>query len=216
MEEYVIGMDIGSQGVKVLLVTLEGQITGEAKADYGIDYPFPAWAEQSVSYWLDAISQAVNLLLHSTGAKPDQVRAIGLAAQVDGVVLVDKAGIPLRPAIIWMDRRATVVCDTVAPCYEQQRLFHRSGLNLDPTHVAPKLRWLAEHEPAIYDKAAHFLLPCSYIAYFLTGEVGIDYSNASSTLLMDVNTRKWSQELCDLFDIPIERLAPMYAANSVS
>jgi xylulokinase len=94
-------------------------------------------------------------------------------------------------------------------------MFPITGLNLDPSHVAPKIRWLADNHPHIFGKTAHFLLPGSYVAFALTGELGVDYSNASSTLLMDVRTRAWSQQMCAAFEIPISSLPPIYPATHV-
>ena len=104
--DYVIGCDLGSQGIKVILLTAEGQLAGEASVGYGIDYPYPTWAEQPASRWTEGMCTAVRKLLQSTGVTANQIRAVGLDAQVDGVVPIDSAGCPLRPAIIWMDRRA--------------------------------------------------------------------------------------------------------------
>jgi xylulokinase len=212
---YVLGCDIGSQGVKALLLSEDGKVLGEASAGYAIEYPQPTWADQPVDRWLTALHQAIPAVCKAAGIPPDQIRAIGLDAQVDGVVPIDSTGAVLRPAIIWMDRRAVAQCDSVAARHSASHLFDLSGLNLDPSHVAPKIRWLAENDPATYEKAQHFLLPCSYVGYYLTGEIAVDYANASSSLLMDVRTREWSAELCQAFDIPVERLAPILPANAV-
>ncbi len=93
-----------------------------------------------------------------------------------------------------------------------QKIFQITGLNLDASHGAPKIRWLADNEPEVYRKAAHFLLPGSYAVYYLTGELAVDYSNASSTMLMDMRTKTWSPEMCACFDISPDRLAPIYPA----
>jgi len=213
--EYVIGCDVGSQAIKVILLSAEGQMVAEAGASYAIQYPRPTWAEQDADDWIAALTQAIHGLLKESGVRPDQIRAIGLDAQVDGVVPVDLSGVPLRSAIIWMDRRATVQVERLQGIYDPVRVFQISGLNLDPYHVAPKIRWVADNQPEIFERAHRFLLPGSYVAYRLTGELAVDYSNASSTLLMDVRTKDWSPELCRLFEIPIERLAPIHPATAV-
>ncbi len=211
--QYVIGCDIGSQSLKAILVSAEGEICGEASASYPIEFPQPAWAEQSALCWLDGMTQAVHSLLAHTGVSPRQVTAIGLAAQVDGVVPIDRRGQPLHPAIIWMDRRAEEQCELVGRKISPHAVLESTGLNLDPSHVAPKIRWLADHKPGVFEKTSHFLLPGSYVAFALTGELGVDYSNASSTLLMDIRTRSWSPEMCRVFDISMQRLPPIYPAT---
>ena len=190
-------------------------MVAEAGASYAIQYPRPTWAEQDADDWMAALTQAIHGLLKESGVRPDQIRAIGLDAQVDGVVPVDLSGVPLRSAIIWMDRRATAQVERLQGIYDPARVFQISGLNLDPYHVAPKIRWVADNQPEIFEREHRFLLPGSYVAYRLTGELAVDYSNASSTLLMDVCTKDWSPELCRLFEIPIERLAPIHPATAV-
>jgi xylulokinase len=212
--EYVIGCDIGSQGTKAALLSTTGELIWEAYEGYPIDYPHPLRAEQPVDRWLDALALSLRRLLSESGTASGNVRALSLAAQVDGVIPVDANGQPLHPAIIWMDRRAGAQCDRVRQYLDDEKIFQLTGLNLDPSHVAPKIRWLADQQPDVYERAAHFLLPGSYIGYALTGELGVDYSNASSTLLLDVNTRTWSAVMGNAFDIDLNKLAPLGAATT--
>src|SRR5581483_119592 len=204
---YVIGCDVGSQGTKALLLSLDGELIGEAYAGYEIDYPFPLWAQQPVERWTNALRDAIRQLLHTTGVRGDAVQGLALGAQVEGVVAIDKNGAPLHPAIIWMDRRA--VAQTNALRAHEDEIFQRTGLNLDATHVAPKIQWLTENEPRLSERVAHFLQPGSYVAFHLTGERAVDYSNASSTLLLDVRTKTWSPEMCAYFNINPSQLAPV-------
>ena len=193
--QYVIGCDVGSQGTKAILLSTEGQLLGEAYAPYAIDYPQPLWAEQPVERWLDGMTIAIRQLLSQAGVPSGNIQALSLATQVDGLVAIDSNGQPLHPAIIWMDRRASQQCELARQSLGDEKIFHLTGLNLDAYHVAPKIRWLAEHQPEIYERATHFLLPGSYLAYYITGEFGVDYSNASSTLLLDVHSKTWSATL---------------------
>jgi xylulokinase len=213
VKKYVIGCDIGSQGVKAILLSTDGQVRAEAQAAYDIHYPRPLWAEQPVESWLNGLAQVIKAVSAAVQAATEQICAIGLAAQVDGLVALDRAGQPLRAAIIWMDRRADRECAELAGA--QPSPCPISGLNLDPSHVAPKIRWLARNEPEVYGAAAHFLLPGSYVAYHLTGELAVDYSNASSTLLMDLRRRDWSKELCARFGVELDHLAPIHPATEV-
>jgi xylulokinase len=213
--EYVIGCDVGSQGTKAALLSLSGELVGEANAGYEIDYPYPLWAQQPVERWTNALRLAIRALLRTTGVDAGAIRGLALATQVDGVVPVDLSGQPLCPAIIWMDRRATGQANAARSRADPDDIFARTGLNLDATHVAPKIRWLAENEPRLYERAAYFLLPGSYLAFYLTGERAVDYSNASSTMLLDVRTKGWSSEMCGQFGIEMDRLAPVRAATTV-
>ena len=211
--DYVIGCDVGSQGTKAILLSTNGEFVAEAYEGYAIDYPQPLWAEQPVERWLDALTLAIRRLISESGVEPRNVRVISLATQVDGVIPIDSDGNPLHPAIIWMDRRASSQCEIVRQKLGDKEVFNITGLNIDAYHVAPKIRWLAEQRPEIYERAARFLLPGSYVAYYLTGEFAVDYSNASSTLLLDVHTKTWSEILCAAFDIDINKLAPVSAGT---
>ena len=212
---YVIGSDIGSQSLKAILLSEEGQLCGEAWASYSIDYPQPTWAEQAPAAWIEALALAVRELRAKTGTSPEQIVAVGLDAQVDGLVVIDRRGKPLYPAMIWMDRRAVDQCEAASRKMTPEAALKITGLNLDPSHVAPKIRWLADHEPRLFDQTACFLLPGSYVAYVLTGEFAVDYSNASSALLMDVRSRTWSRQMCEVFEIPMQLLPPLYPATQV-
>ena len=212
--DYVIGCDIGSQGTKATLISLSGELICETYEGYSIDYPYPLWAEQPVDRWLAALTLCLRRLLSESGIAARNIRALSFAAQVDGVIPIDSAGQPLHPAIIWMDHRAGAQCERVRQHFEVEQIFQLTGLNLDPSHVAPKIRWLADHKPKVYERAAQFLLPGSYMAYALTGELSVDYSNASSTLLMDVKRKTWSGTMGNIFDIDLDKLAPINAATT--
>jgi xylulokinase len=106
-------------------------------------------------------------------------------------------------------------CEWIRQRLDEEQVFHLTGLNLDASHVAPKIRWLAEQQPETYQRAAYFLLPGSYLAFYLTGEFAVDYSNASSTLLLDVHTKTWSAVMAEAFDISLNRLAPLGAATTI-
>ncbi len=213
--DYVLGCDVGSQSAKAILLTAAGSLAAEAAEDYAVDYPAPLWAEQPAERWLSALARAVRRALHAAQAPAASVRALAVAAQVDGIVPVDGAGQPLRPALIWMDRRAGPQCAQAEQAMDAGRLFARTGLNLDPTHVAPKIRWIADNEPHVDAQTAHYLLPGSFVARWLCGELAVDYSNASSTLLLDVVERRWAPDLCAAFGVDPARLAPVCAAATV-
>jgi xylulokinase len=210
---FVIGCDIGSQGIKTILLSVDGKLEGQFSTSYGINYPKPGWAEQDPNIWVDALVDSIRGLIAITGIDTKNIVAIGLDAQVDGLVVLNAEGNPLRPAIIWMDRRAIVQCKIIEGLISPERIKTITGLNLDPSHVAPKILWLAENEPDIYESTKHFLLPGSYLAYCLTGELGVDFSNASTTMLMDIQTKTWSIDLCTTLDIDIDKLAPIYPAT---
>lgn len=213
--DYVIGCDVGTQSTKAVLVSLDGAVIGEASAGYEIDYPHLLWAQQPTERWTNALHTAVRSVLQMTGVSGHAVKGLALASQVDGVVPIDADGSALYPCIIWMDRRAIPQTESLRSPENETYFFNLTGLNLDATHVAPKIRWLAENEPRVYARAVHFLQPGSYMAFHLTGECAVDYSNASSTMLLDVRTKKWSRDMCARWDIDPQTIPPVGAAATV-
>jgi xylulokinase len=213
---HVIGCDVGSQSLKGVLGDADGATVTGASATYELSFPHPGWAEQDPDGWLLALRVVISALLERGGLVAGDVGALGLASQVDGVVAVDTQGRHLRPAIIWMDRRAEAQRRALGARISGERIFDVTGLNLDSSHVAPKILWLRDEEAEIYQAASSFLLPGGYLVYRLTGERVVDYSNASSTMLYDVRSRGWSAEMLSAADLDPERLGRVAPADEVA
>ena len=212
---YVIGADVGSQGMKTVLLDATGTVVASAFSAYDPSYPAPNWAEENPADWEAALTTTVRQVIQEAGVQSADVVALALGSQVDGLVCVDERGEVLRPAIIWLDRRATAQCDALEQHISPTDLFHLTGANLDSSHVAPKMLWVRDHEPAIFERSRYLLLPGSYMAYRLTGEVAVDYSNASSTLLLDVRQKTWSQRMLELAGLDEHRLGFVGGATGV-
>ncbi len=211
---YVIGADVGSQGMKTVLLDATGAIVANAFSAYDPSYPAPNWAEENPADWEAALTATVRQVIQEAGVQPAEVVALALGSQVDGLVCVGERDDVLRPAIIWLDRRATAQCDALEQHISPTDLFHLTGANLDSSHVAPKMLWVRDHEPAIFERSRYLLLPGSYMAYRLTGEAAVDYSNASSTLLLDVRQKTWSRRMLDLTGLDEQRLGRVGGATS--
>src|SRR5579883_3214802 len=214
-QQYVIGVDLGSQGMKAILLDARGTIVASAYAAYDPHYPAPNWAEEDPRDWEEALVITVRQVMRQSGVHPATVVALALGSQVDGLVCVGKHGRALRPAIIWLDRRATEQCTFIEQSVDASTLFHLTGANLDSSHVAPKILWVRDHEPEIFEQSHYLLLPGSYMAYRLTGEAVVDYSNASSTLLFDVKQKRWSQPLLQKLGLEEHTLGRVDGATSV-
>lgn len=212
---YVIGADVGSQGMKTVLLDASGNVVASAYAAYDPHYPAPNWAEENPADWEEALTITVRQVMQSAAVHPQAVVALALGSQVDGLVCVDEAGEVLRPAIIWLDRRATAQCDALEQSISPSDLFRLTGANLDSSHVVPKMLWVRDNEPRVFERSRYLLLPGSYMAYRLTGEAVVDYSNASSTLLLDVERKRWSQRLLSLTGLDEQRLGRVDGATSV-
>ncbi|HZS75105.1 MAG TPA: xylulokinase [Ktedonobacteraceae bacterium] len=215
MRRYVIGADVGSQGMKTVLLDDSGKVVASAYAAYDPRYPAPNWAEEDPADWEQALVTTVQQVMQDSGVSPENVLALALGSQVDGLVCVSQDDRVLRPAIIWLDRRATAQCDVLEQHIAPDALFSLTGANLDSSHVAPKMLWVRDNEPRIFQQSRYLLLPGSYMAYRLTGEAVVDFSNASSTLLLDVKTKTWSQFMLQNTGLDEQRLGRVAGATEV-
>jgi xylulokinase len=211
----VIGVDVGSQSIKAVLAGDRGDNLATASAPYAMSHPASGWAEQAPEDWTRAMAQVVREVRESARVGRDDVAMLGLACQVDGLVATDARLRPLRPAIIWLDRRATLQSDALRDAAGEAKLVERTGLNPDASHTAPKAMWLRDEEPDHY-RAARWLAPVGgYLNGWLTGEVVQDHANASSTLLYDLRRREWCDELVGHAGLDAARLPAIRPAHDV-
>jgi xylulokinase len=212
---YVIGVDVGSQSVKALLLDETGQPVQAAAAPYPTRYPASGWAEQDPADWERAIAQSVREVRQRSGIASTQVTALALASQVDGLVALDRALRPLRPAIIWLDRRATTQATRLSERVGEADLIARTGLNPDASHTAPKAMWLRDEEAGVYGQTRWLAPVGGHLNGWLTGEVVQDHAQASSTLLYNVAARAWCGHLIDQAGLDQARLPPIRPAHSL-
>lgn len=211
--DLVVGIDVGSQGTCAQAISADGALVATSYVSHTMSYPAPGWAEQEPREWLTAVARALGEVRDATHGQP--VRAIAFGSQLDGLVAARADGSPTGPALIWMDRRATAECQEVARDLLPARVRELTGCNLDPGHVAAKISWLRRHRPDEHAAARWFLLPGAFVAWQASGELAVDPSNASSSMLVDIRTRDWSAEACDGFGIEIEMLPPIRPAHHV-
>jgi xylulokinase len=213
---FVIGVDIGSQSVKALLLDPDGRAVRTASRPVRMSHPASGWAEQDPAEWESALSGTVRELMASGAAAPAEVAVLALACQVDGVVAVDADLRPLRPAIIWLDRRAEREARRLAEAVGGEVIFGRTGLVPDATHMAPKMMWLYEHEPAVAAQVRSFAPVASYLLARLTGISAQDPANASSTLLFDLVEGRWCERLCAAARVDPALLPPVRSAGELA
>jgi xylulokinase len=207
---HVIGLDIGTTGVKSILLDENGKLAAEATVSHPIHSPQTNWFEQNPEDWWAATQASIRQILASAGLQPAEVAAIGLSGQYHGLVLLDKGGRVLRPCILWNDQRTHEQAQEVVRRVGAGRLMQIACTRGALYFTACKLLWVREHEPQLYSRAARMLLPKDYIRYRLSGEFATDVSDASGTILLDIAQRKWSPELCRALDIPLEMLPTVH------
>ena len=191
----VLGIDVSTTATKAILIDPDGAVRGIGTADYGVSMPQPLWSEQDPADWWTAAQAAIRGVLASAGASGADVEAVGLTGQMHGAVLLDPAGAVLRPAILWNDQRTAEECDEIREAVGPQRLIDISGNDALTGFTAPKLLWVARHEPDVWARLAHVLLPKDYVRHRLTGDYAIDKADGSGTILFDLAARTWSTEL---------------------
>jgi len=214
---YLMGIDVGTTGTRAVIVRPDGHVMGAATAPHQLmRMERPGWAEQDPEDWWQATVLGVRQVLDQTGVKGSEIAAVGLSGQMHGVVLLDGARAVLRPALIWCDQRSQPQCDWITSKVGAEKLI-RLALNPALTGFsAPKLLWVREHEPATYERVAHFLLPKDYVRLRLTGEFATDVADASGTLLFDVAKRNWSKPLLSTLEIEQEWLPRVYESPEVT
>ncbi len=205
---YFIGIDVGTSGAKVVLLTSHGDIVEEFSGAYPIQYPQTGWAEQNPEDWWNAVKQGIKAVL--TGRKSEDVKGIGMTGQMHSLVIIDKHENVPMPAILWNDQRSIEETHYLNHDIGIDFLKKHTGNIAFPGFTAPKLLWLKKHKPEIFNNIKYIMLPKDYIGYKLTGKVFTDVSDASGTLYFDVENRKWSKEMLNIIGISENMLPKVY------
>jgi xylulokinase len=191
----------------VILDEARGLLAAQTADHAAFASPQTAWAEQDPEDWWRACQHAIRAVLAASGASSDSIAAIGLSGQMHGAVLLDDGGRVLRPSIIWCDQRTEDECRWLDETVGRDRLLHLTSNPALTNFTLTKLLWVRRHEPDVWRRVAHVLLPKDYVRLRLSGEYATDVADASGTLLLDVARRRWSQEMLDAAEID-RRLMP--------
>ncbi|HZP01209.1 MAG TPA: xylulokinase [Terriglobia bacterium] len=214
---YMMGIDVGTTGTRAVIVRPDGHVVGAATGDHQpMRMPRPGWAEQDPEDWWQATITAVRAALEQSGLKGADIAGIGLSGQMHGVVLLDKVHTVLRPSLIWCDQRSQAQCDWITTTVGAERLIQLVSNPALTGFSAPKLLWVRDNEPRIFERAAQFLLPKDFVRFRLTGEFATDVSDASGTLLFDVTNRRWSQEMLSALKLDSSLLPRAYESPEVT
>ncbi len=209
----VLGVDVGSQSIKAVLVDEGGDVVATGSAALSMTHEHDGWAEQDPQTYCTALRDAVRAA--TAGIEPTRVVAMGLGSQVDGVVACDADGEPLRPAIIWLDKRATEQCDRLVAAVGEDMLAERTGLVADASHSAPKMMWIRDHEPPVWQHTATLAPVGSYLLHHLTGSHAQDAANASSTMVYDVTRGDFDESSCTAAELDPSMFAPVRPSTDV-
>ncbi len=205
----IVGVDIGTQSLKAVVLAPEMKILGEHAVPYQPYFPQPGWAEQDPQLWEAALAPAIAGALDQAKAKASDVKALAFAGQLDGCLAVDARGKALHPCLIWMDRRA----ETSGVDADQ---VHRTcGVVLDATHLAAKIRWLKVNVPAVA-QAVKYHVPVSYLVARVTGEDVIDHATASTSMVYGLKAQSYDAALLAAFGIGADELPKAKEAAAIA
>lgn len=214
--EYVIGVDLGTSGTKTVLFSTDGQPLASKTIEYPLYQPQNGWAEQAPEDWWHAACGSMKEVISKSGINPKDIKGIGISGQMHGLVMLDKAGNVLRKSIIWCDQRTAAECEEITNKVGASRLIELTANPALTGFTASKILWVRNHEPEVYEKCAHILLPKDYVRYMLTGDFATEVSDASGMQLLDVPNRCWSDEVLSKLGIDKSLLAKVYESPEVT
>lgn len=214
---HLLGIDIGTSGTKTLVCDEDGKVLATAMAEHPISSPKPGWSEQNPEDWWQATAKATKAVLKKAKLKAGDVGAVGLSGQMHGSVFLGDGPKALRPALLWNDQRTAEQCAEIeSKAGGREALIELVANPALTGFTAPKILWVRQHEPKVYDRVKHILLPKDYIRYRMTGEYATEVSDASGMLLLDVVNRAWSDKLLSLLDIDKSLLGRLYESQEIT
>ncbi|HEY3288556.1 MAG TPA: xylulokinase [Anaerolineae bacterium] len=214
-QTYILAHDLGTTGNKASLIGADGRPLASVFISYETQYPHPGWAEQNAADWERAVITGTRQLLAVSALPPRQIAAVSFSGHMQGALVVDAAGIALRPAIIWADQRATRQADEMTRAYGADAIYRLTGHRVSAAYTAAKVMWIRDNQPDIYQRIAHVLQPKDYAALLLCGTFATDYSDASGTQLFDLLKRRWSAELLKAFNVRADIFPPAHPSTAI-
>ena len=212
MKSY-IGIDLGTSGTKLLLVSADGRILAENTQTYEVFYLQSGWSEQNPADWFAAAMRGLKELLQ--GQDKSAVKGIAFGGQMHGLVALDAEDNVIRPAILWNDGRTEKQTAYLNTIIGKEKLSAYTGNIAFAGFTAPKILWVKRNEPENFKKIAKIMLPKDYLIYKFSGCFATDLSDASGMLLLDVKNRRWSREMCEICGISEEQLPALYESYEV-
>lgn len=214
---HLLGIDIGTSGTKTLICDEDGVVIATALAEHPIFHPKPGWSEQRPEDWWQSTIAATRAVMKKARLKPSDIGGVGLSGQMHGSVFLGDGEKALRPALLWNDQRTAKQCEEITrKAGGREKLIEMVANPALTGFTAPKILWLRDNEPRTYAKVKHVLLPKDYIRFRMTGEYATEVSDASGTLLLDVENRAWSDKLLGLLGIDKGLLPEVHESQIVT
>ena len=215
MEPLLLGIDVGTSSVKAVLLDLHGNLCAVCQAEYPLHHIRPAWVEQDPQDWWQATCQAIREALAKVPNGAERVLGLAVSSQAPTLLPLDSSGRPLRPAMIWMDRRAEAESVRLTELLGAEEIHRITGNRPDAFYVAARLLWLRDHEPDVLRQTAKFVQVNGYINYRLTGRIGMDPAHAVLLQMRNYATGEWSQALCSACGVDPAQFPEVLDAHAV-
>ncbi|WP_078381649.1 xylulokinase [Sutcliffiella halmapala] len=202
--KYVIGIDLGTSAVKILLINQAGEVCLEVSKAYPLIQPQFGYSEQDPNEWVAKTEEGLRELVQAFSGNPEDIEGISFSGQMHGLVLLDKNNQVLRNAILWNDTRTTEQCQQIYEAIGKERLLKVAKNPALEGFTLPKILWVKQNEPEIFAEAHVFMMPKDYLRYRMTGQIHTEYSDAAGTLLLNIEEKEWSKELCEKLGLPFD------------
>jgi xylulokinase len=196
MQKLLLGIDIGTSACKVAVFSEDGKVIVQNTGEYKLYYPNPGWVEQDPNEWWDATSTAIKEMFEKSNIQPNDIAGIGIDGQSWSAIPIDNKGEVLDKTPIWMDTRATDICDELREKIGEEEIFALCGNPVQPTYTLPKILWFKKHKPEMYKKIYKVLQSNSFIVYRLTGEISQDLSQGYGLHCFDMKKGTWDDDMC--------------------
>lgn len=213
--KYVIGIDLGTSAVKILLINQNGEVCHEVSKSYPLIQEKSGYSEQNPEEWVEKTAQGLAELVQQFQGNTDDIEGISFSGQMHGLVLLDEEHHVLRNAILWNDTRTTEQCRQINEMVGTDRLLEITKNPALEGFTLPKLLWVKQYEPEVFEKASVFMLPKDYLRYCMTGKIHSEYSDAAGTLLLNISKKSWSTEICELVGIQPELCPPLVESHQL-
>lgn len=214
-KKYILAHDTGTGGDKAVITDLKGVVIHSAYQDYGLYYPKPEWVEQDPEELWQTVAATTRTVIQQSGIDPAEILGVGISAQMFNTLPVDDKCQPVTPMLSWLDLRSVPQADRLMQGDIPAKLFQYTGNIPTAKDVPPKILWLKEERPDLWERTAYLFDCKEYILFKLTGKVVTDWVGASAYFLFDPYKKTWSKEACELLGIPLEKLPPAYPCTAI-
>ncbi|MBD3350592.1 MAG: xylulokinase [Candidatus Lokiarchaeota archaeon] len=206
MGNYYAALDLGTTGTRTMIFDQDGSIISSAYEEWESIFPSPVMVEQKAEIWWNALKKTIKESISKSKIDPKDIKSVAVTNQRETIVPVDADGNSLHNAIVWQDRRTIKECEFIENHIGKDKIYQTTGLTIDPYFSGSKILWIKNRKPKVYQNTEKFLLVHDYIVYKLTGKWITDYSNASRTMLFDINTLKWSDDLAGDMGLDLDKM----------